>query len=95
MTTAHWIEMTITALISSIMGGVLGGLVAWGGIRIRLDHVEQKVLSLSSTVVYKDVCEQCRYASANQRHQVNEDIREIKRDVKRLLVEARDKTNSI
>jgi hypothetical protein len=70
------------------MGGVIGGLVAWGGIRIRLDHLEGKISSLSNSVVYKDVCEQCRHNSDDRQKNIDDGIREIKRDLKSLLVAA-------
>lgn len=81
----HWLQIGATALVSSAMGGVIGGLVAWGGIRIRLDHVEQKVARIAATVVFKDVCEQCRKNGEDRQHGIEDDIKEIKQDIKALL----------
>lgn len=85
MDVSGWIHIIITALITACVGGVIGGLVAWGGIRIRLEHIESKLLSISKTVVYKDVCEQCRKNVEDRQASVKQDIEEIKKDVKELL----------
>lgn len=80
-----WFNILITAIISSTFGGVIGGLVAWGGIRIRLDHLEQKLTGLSNTVVYKDVCQQCQTAAVGREKRIEQDITEIKTDLKIIL----------
>lgn len=81
----HWLQIAGTALISSGMGGVIGGLVAWGGIRIRLDHLEKKMGQLSRSVVYKDVCDRCAAHAEEKHRDIQSDIREIKIDIKELL----------
>ena len=80
-----WVQIGATGLISSAMGGVIGGLVAWGGIRIRLDHLENKMAILSDKVVFKDVCEQCRAHTEDKHDSIAKDIDEIKKDIKDLL----------
>ena len=72
-------------IVSALLGGVMGGLVAWGGIRIRLDHLERKMSSLSKSVVYRDTCEQCRTNIDGRHTEIKDDIREIKGDIKKLL----------
>jgi len=84
-TVVEWFNIAITAMISSTLGGVIGGLVAWGGIRIRLDHLEKKMTCLSQTVVYKDVCAQCRTAATSRENRIEKDITEIKTDIKSIL----------
>lgn len=81
----HWFNLAAAAFISSGVGGVIGGLVAWGGIRIRLDHLEKKVACLSASVVFKDVCQQCRDNASERESRVEQDIKDIKNDIKTLL----------
>jgi hypothetical protein len=80
-----WLQIGATALISSSMGGVIGGLIAWGGVSIRLDHLESKMARLADNVVYKDVCEQCRHHGDDRHLALAKDIDEIKQDIKDLL----------
>lgn len=85
MELTNWFNIIATAVLSSTFGGLIGGLVAWGGIRIRLDHLEKKMGRLSQSVVYKDICEKCREGSDNREKRIESDIAEIKNDL-RLLV---------
>jgi hypothetical protein len=75
----------VVAIISSLVGGSVGGLVAWGGIRIRLDHLENKVKSLGDAVVYKDVCEKCQHGNEKSTSGIERAIEEIRNDIKCIL----------
>lgn len=80
-----WFEIVIAAVASSVVGGVIGGLVAWGGIRIRLDHLEKKMSCLSRSVIYKDVFQQHEAVATEREKRIEDDIKDIKKDLKIIL----------
>ena len=79
------VETIVSALIASGVGGVLGGLITWGGIRVRIEHLEQSIENFRGSVVFRDVCEQCRKNIGDRQTGIEEDLKEIKSDIKELL----------
>jgi hypothetical protein len=72
----------LIAIVSGSVGGSIGGLVAWGGIRVRLDHLETKVACMANSVVYKDVCQISRTTYERQHGEILGALKEIRQEIK-------------
>jgi hypothetical protein len=72
----------LIAVVSGLVGGSIGGLVAWGGIKIRLEHLESKVACMATSVVYKDVCQVSRTAYERQHAEILDTLKEIRQELK-------------
>jgi hypothetical protein len=72
----------LIAVVSGLVGGSIGGLVAWGGIKIRLEHLESKVACMATSVVYKDVCQVSRTAYERQHAEILDALKEIRQEIK-------------
>jgi hypothetical protein len=70
------------AVVSGLVGGSIGGMVAWGGIKIRLEHLEDKIACMETSVVYKDVCQVSRMAYERQHAEILDALKEIRQGLK-------------
>ena len=80
--TAKLIEIAFTAVMSGVCGGLIGGLIAWGGIRVRLNNLEAKAKDLGDSVVYKDVFEQFQFNVNKSVLNIESDIREMRAEIR-------------
>jgi uncharacterized membrane protein YeiH len=72
----------LIAVVSGLVGGSIGGMVAWGGIKIRLEHLEDKIACMGTSVVYKDVCQVSRTAYERQHVEILDALKEIRQEIK-------------
>ena len=101
----NWLQIAGSALVASVIGGAMGGLMALSGLQVRIKHLElgqtEMKDMLNHRVVYRDECTVCK-TNADREHnrferkfdEIKADIKEIKKDIQTLLVRTNVQTHS-